>query len=495
MKKGLLGLVVTILLLMLIISYRTTYFFKDTQYQPAASLQPVQIDIAAAAQRLSKAIQFKTISYEAANSEQTLFEGEPFIQLAAYLETAFPHVHRAMQKEVINQYSLLYEIEGTNAQLKPALFMGHTDVVPVDEATLNNWTHAPFSGEVTHDAIWGRGAMDDKVTVLALLEAMEQLLAEGLRPKRTIYFAFGHDEEIGGEQGAKLIAEQFKAKGIEFEFVLDEGGAVTQDMLLDASTPLAIIGIAEKGYVNLRLSVNSEGGHSSQPPKHTAAGILSQAIVNLEHNPFPANIRFIHNTISHVGYYAPLSMRLPMANTWLFEPLIIWSANDNPALSAGMRTTTAATMLQGSAKSNILPTQATAVVNFRILPGDSIDSVIAHAKRVIDDDRVNIEAFAGNEPSAVSTTDSMGYRLIEQTIRRLDNNILVAPYLVQGGTDAKHFTQLSDSIYRFMMVTLNPVTMKQFHGVNEHISLDDYARAIQFYYAMLKQTANNEMPE
>ncbi|MFT6952891.1 MAG: carboxypeptidase PM20D1 [Paraglaciecola sp.] len=307
-------------------------------------------------------------------------------------------------------------------------------------------------------------------------------------PQRDIYFAFGHDEEAGGE-GAKAIAKYFVEQGIQFEFILDEGGVITDGIIPGTTQPIALIGVAEKGFVNFRLSVKAEGGHSSQPPAHTAAGILASAIVKVENNPFDARTEFFDLMFDNIGYSMPLSQRLPLANLWLFEPLVLSKLLKSPSSAASARTTTAVTMLQGSTKSNVLPTIATAVVNFRILPGDTVDSIQAHLERVIDDSRVVLSAELANEASAVSPTDNIGFKLIESSIRRLDDNVLVTPYLVLGATDSRHFQHLSDNIYRFMMVKLNPNSLKQFHGLNEQIAVKDYLNAIQFYYAMLEQSA------
>jgi carboxypeptidase PM20D1 len=396
------------------------------------------------------------------------------------------HQHAVQTK--IKQYSLIYHLKGSDPSLKPALFMGHMDVVPVDENTLEQWQHLPFGGEVIDATIWGRGTIDDKVSVLALMESMELLLKQGIQPKRSVYFAFGHDEVVGGK-GAIAIAEHFSQQNIHFEFVLDEGGIVTEGLIPGASQPVALVGVAEKGFVNFRLSVSGQGGHSSQPPEHTAAGVLAQALVKVENNQFPSSMEYSKQMLDAIAYSMPLSIRLPMANLWLFSPLVENVLLSKPSTAASVRTTTALTMLQGSNKSNVLPTQASAVVNFRILPGDTIAIIQAHLEKVIDDPRVHIESFMGNEASPISSTSSYGFKLIEKTIRRLDEKILVAPYLVLGATDSRHFYKLSDNVYRFMMVRLNPHTLKGFHGINEKIAVKDYLQAIQFYYAMLEQAA------
>lgn len=485
MKKILLVLGTMGIVLVAVLMYRTATVFEDNQYRVSRPLEPVKIDKQGAIKRFSQAIQIPTISYD----DRSQFDQQAFLTFHQHLQTAFPLVHQRTTVKKINQFSILYHLAGSDPNLKPALFMGHMDVVPVDEATRDQWQQDPFSGVVTDSTIWGRGSIDDKVSVLALLESLEMLLAQNIQPRRGIYFAFGHDEEVGGEEGAKAIAAYLKKQNVKFEFVLDEGGVVTQDLMTGVDRPVAIIGVAEKGFVNLRLTVNADGGHSSQPPQHTAAGILAQAVVKIEANPFPTNLTFIQKTFKHLGYFTGLETRLPLANMWLFSPIVENMMLATPSSAASIRTTTAVTMLKGSAKSNILPTQAEAVVNFRTLPGDSIKDVERYIKEVIDDPRVQIEAFMASEASPVSSIDSLGYKLIEQTIRRLDDSLLVAPYLVQGGTDAKNFYPLSDNVYRFMMVRLNPQTLKRFHGVNEQIAISDYLQAIQFYYAMVKQAA------
>lgn len=487
MKKFIVSLLLLLLILVAILLLRGLTLYSDNQYQVEHPIQAVAINQDQAVKHLSSAIQIPTVSYDDANR----VDHQRFLEFHALLQQAFPLLHQRASLKKINDYSLVYYVAGADPTLKPALFMGHMDVVPVDEATLDQWSHPPFSGVVQNNLIFGRGAIDDKVTVMALMEAMELLLKNNIQPQRSIYFAFGHDEEIGGEQGAKAIAAYFAQQHIQFEFVLDEGGAVTKGMMPGVDSAVAMVGIAEKGFVNFRLTVNSEGGHSSQPPEHTAVGILSQAIVKVENTPFASKLDFIQQTFDAVGYYTPLSSRLPMANLWLLSPVVKQVLLAKASTAAGIHTTIAPTMLQGSAKSNVLPSQASAVINFRILPGDSIGSIGQHIQQAINDPRVHIESFMGNEPSPVSPTDSLGFKLIEQTIRRLDRDILVAPYLVQGGTDSKYFYGLSSNVYRFMMVGLDPVSMKQFHGINEQISITDYLRAIQFYYALLQQTSLN----
>ncbi|MFT2092784.1 M20 family peptidase [Paraglaciecola sp. 2405UD69-4] len=484
MKKILLLLAISIITLVAVVFYRANTFFENNQYEVTEALSPILIDEPAALRRFSEAIKIKTISYDEAEK----LDPKAFQAFHQHLADSFPLAHQLTSVKKLADYSLVYHLKGQNSALKPVLFMGHMDVVPVDPNTEYEWLQPPFSGNVVDGSIWGRGTIDDKVTVLALMESLEIFLAKGNIPQRDIYFSFGHDEESGGK-GAQTIAKYFAEQDIEFEFILDEGGLITEGIIPGTSDPIAIIGVAEKGYVNFDLIVKDKGGHSSQPPAHTAAGILAAAIVKVENNPFDANLEFLGMMFDNIGYSMPLSQRLPLSNLWLLEPLVKSSVLKSPSSAASARTTTAVTMLQGSTKSNVMPTRATATVNVRILPGDTVQSIQAHLEAVIDDPRVEITSALANEASIVSPTEHIGFKLIESTIRRLDDSILVTPYLVVGATDSRHFQGLSDNIYRFMMISLNQNTLNSFHGLNEHISVQDYLNAITFYYAMLEQSA------
>ncbi len=485
MKKLLQSLLIAVLFLAVVLIFRAQTYFDDRQVAVEAPPMFPAVDLDAASARLAAAVRYPTISYDdPSRIDKAAFEG-----LREHMAASFPRVYGAGNPRIVSEHSLLFKFPGIRGDLKPALFMGHVDVVPVDEATRDQWAYAPFSGAIEDGVIWGRGVMDDKVTVFALLEAMELLLASGGELERTIYFAFGHDEEVGGPRGAASIADLLADEGVEFEFVLDEGGAIVEGLVPGIEGAVATVGIAEKGFVNIRLTVNAEGGHSSQPPEHTAAGILSKAIVSLEANQFPANLDYTRLTLDYLGSQLGFGERLLLANFWLFEPLLERAMSKTPSAAAGIRSTIAATMLEGSSKSNILPTRASAVINVRIMPGDSVDSVKAHFIRSIDDSRVEVTSFMENEPSPVSPTDSLGYRLIEKNIRMMDDSVVVAPYLVFGGTDSKHFYDLSPNIYRFFMVKANAQTLKRIHGINEQLPLADYLSAIQFFYQLLEDSA------
>lgn len=433
-----------------------------------------------AAERLAGAIRIPTISAE----DPAAFSGQAFHGLHAYLQRAFPRVHAQLRREIVAEHSLLYTWQGNSSSLKPILLMGHLDVVPVEPGTEDKWQHDPFGGRIVDELIWGRGAIDNKSAVVGMLEAIEMLLAEGFRPTRTVYLAYGHDEEVGGTSGAKQIAALLKNRGVELEMVLDEGGLIGDGLLPGIPGPVALVGIAEKGFVTIELRTRAAGGHSSLPPPQSAIGIVSAAVARLEQTPMPARLesptRQMFDRISH--RFPPLQ-RAAFANLWLTRPLVMHKLKDNPATNAMVRTTTAATMFQGGTKDNVLPSSARAVINFRILPGDSIASVVEHVRRVIDDDRVEIR-IAGRfsaEPSPVSATDSEGFRILERTIRSIEPNAIVAPYLVVVVTDARHYSSLTRNTFRFLPLRLGASDLDRMHGIDERIGVREYEQAIWTY--------------
>ncbi|HEV2864046.1 MAG TPA: M20 family peptidase [Pyrinomonadaceae bacterium] len=487
MKKRIflvLALAVVVLASVLVVN---TFRFTSKQIQ-VETVEPLGVDEGAAAGRLAGALRFQTVSFE----EQGRVRGEEFAGLHRYLEENFPKAHAAMERESVGGYSLLYTWRGRDEGLKPVLLAAHQDVVPVGPETLAGWEQPPFEGRVAGGYVWGRGALDDKSSLLAVMEAAEALVGEGFRPRRTIYLAFGADEEVGGAGGAAKVAELLLARGVALEYVLDEGLAVTEGIIPDVSRPVATVGVAEKGFVSLELIVDGVGGHSSMPPPQTAVGILGAAVARLEGRQMPASLDGVtRQLLEHVGPEMPFSKRLVMANLWLFGPLVERKLAESPGTNAGVRTTTAATLIGGGVKENVLPSSARAVVNFRILPGDSIDGVVAHAREAVADPRVKISrlgAFAA-EPSPVSGTDTVGFQTVRRTVRQVFPDTLVAPALVLGATDARHYARLTTDIYRFSPMRLRRDDLERLHGTNERISVKDYAACVRFYHRLIRNSA------
>lgn len=485
MKKILMVIGIGLILFIFVLLIRTSLLTtKQIEVQPTTELD---VDKGQMAHRLAKALRFKTISYQ----DSTKFNADSFLSFHEYLEEAFPNVHASLKKEIINDYSLLYTWQGREEKLKPILFMAHQDVAPVIPETENDWTYPPFEGKISEGYIWGRGALDNKSSLMAILEAVEALLKDGFRPRRTLFLAFGHDEEIGGLNGARKTADLLRSRNIQPEYVLDEGGIIAKNIIPGVSGPVALVGIAEKGYVSLELTVKAEGGHSSMPPKHTAVGILSKAIAKLEENPFPANMSYSAQFFRYVGPKMPFMRKIIFANLWLFNPLVKNILSKSPEMNAGIRTTTAATMFNAGIKENVLPIQATAVVNFRIMPGEDVSSVVNHVKRIIDDLDVQIRPMDfSSEPSPVSDIYSKSYEIFRNTIHQVmsDKDLIVAPYLFVAATDSRYFTGLSDNVYRFLPTKFYPKDLKRIHGTNERISIEDYARAVKFYYQLIRNS-------
>ena len=425
---------------------------------------------------LSGAVQYRTISF----SEDAVPDSAAFYGFHRYLEQTFPLIHENLGLEKINQYSLLYTWEGSDPAAKPIILMSHQDVVPVDQPTLGAWEAGPFEGKITDTHIIGRGTMDDKGSLMAVMESIEMLLKEGFKPKRTLYLAFGHDEEVGGANGAARIAAFLKEKGIQAAMTLDEGGFIAEDMIPGIESPVAMVNLAEKGFASFRLIVETRGGHSSQPPKDNTIGMLARAIVELEANQLPYKlVEPINYQFEYMGAELPFFKKLAFANPWLFKKPILEALNAH--------TTTAPTIIEGGVKNNVIPTLAEATINFRILPGESIETVQAHIERTVGDKiRVEPVGFLTN-PSPVSGIASEAFKTLETTIRSVFPNAIVVPGLVGGGTDARYFYEVSEDVYRFYPIRIGPDSMTRFHGIDEKISKENYLEIIEFTYQLIRK--------
>lgn len=484
MKKLSLALVIVVALMGTILIVRAaTFTSRQIHTTPAANLM---LNRQTALQRLAKAIQLPTVSLQSPSHASA----QEFLGFHALLAKSFPGVHSQLTKESVNQYSLLYTWKGQDEGLKPILLMGHIDVVPVDPGSEKAWTYPPFAGNIAGGYIWGRGSIDDKVNVIAILEAVEHLLAEGFQPKRTIYLAFGHDEEIGGQQGAAKIAALLSERGVQFEFVLDEGSAIVDGIIPGVAAPIAMIGIGEKGYLTLRLTVSSPGGHSSLPPAESAIGILSRAIDKVERTRFPRRINdAVKEFFNFVGPELSWDKKVLLANLWLTEPWLERELAKSPLTDSMIRTTKATTIFNAGDKENVLPAQAQAVINFRLISGDTIEAVIARVREVIDDGRVTITPLPDpSEPSPISSVDADGFKVVHRTISQVAPQAIVAPFLTIAATDTRHYAKLTKHIYRFVPITFRPEDTKRIHGVDERISIEDYERCVRFYAQLIRNS-------
>jgi len=462
--------------------------FGETKQQATVAPAPkIDLDIDAAARRLAGAVRFKTISYD----DRPDASGPEFLALHDYLEKTFPAAHKAMKREKIGQFSLLYTWQGSDASLKPIMLMAHQDVVPIAPNTEQNWKHEPFSGDIADGFVWGRGAWDDKSNLLAVLEAVEKLAASGAQPKRTIIIASGHDEEVGGPRGATQIAKLLDQRGVKLEFVIDEGMIVTSGVVPGIEKPVALIGLAEKGYLNVSISADGAPGHSSMPPLRSRIGEVAEAVAKLETNQMPARIQGVaRQSLEALAPEMSGLNRLILSNLWIAEPLARGALSKGQSSSAMTRTTTALTVFNAGEKVNVLPAKAEAIVNFRVAPGDTIESVMQHVRYTIGNPLLKTATTGvSREASPVSPSDSEAFKLIERTIRETMPEAIVAPGLVIAGTDSRQMSGLTPNIYRFVPVRAKPEDLARFHGTNERIGVDNYAEVIRFFHRLISVSA------
>ncbi|HEU0083760.1 MAG TPA: M20 family peptidase [Bradyrhizobium sp.] len=452
-----------------------------------AAVPRVQVDEQGAAARLAEAIRFQTIS----NFLNPDSDAEALRSLQAHIAGSFPAFHAAAKRETVATYSLLYTWEGADPKAAPIALLAHQDVVPVAPGTAKDWQHPPFDGVIADGFVWGRGSWDDKGNLYAMLEAAEQMAKAGFRPKRTIYLAFGHDEEVGGIRGAKAIAALLTSRGVRLDYVLDEGLLITEGLVKGLDRPAALIGVAEKGYATLVLTAHATPGHSSMPPRDTAIGMMSAALARLEDHRLPTQVR---GAVSEMFDTLAPEMkgfnRVVLSNLWLFKPLLLREFEKTGPSEATIRTTTALTIFNAGEKDNVLPGNAAATVNFRLLPGDTQASVTDHVRRTVANDRISIEPFAGNaDPPPVTATSGEPYRALNRTIREIFPDVIVAPGLMVAGTDTRHYTGITDTILRFTPVRANGDDLKRFHGTNERLGIAGYGDMIRFYRRLIENTA------
>jgi carboxypeptidase PM20D1 len=489
MKKVLGVLAVAVLALVAIVVLRTLLLpSKQIGRLPHT---PEAIDSQKVAADLAGTIPFQTISFEdGGTGEQKETTKTAFEGLHSYLEKTFPRVYSSLGDEIVGENNLLFVWKGSDASLKPMLLMGHQDVVPIEEGAEASWMQPPFSGKIADGFIWGRGTMDDKQTIVGVLEAVDLLLAKGFQPKRTLYLAFGQDEEIGGLQGAEKIAQLLKSRGVELEFVLDEGGFISTGMVPGVTVPVAMIGTSEKGYLSLQLSAAVEGGHSSVPPPESSIGILSAAIRRIEKHPMPAHVhRPIGEFLEYAGDGASFPMRAVFKNIWLFGPVVQHILESSPDSNATLRTTAAATIFRAGTKDNVMPSRALAVVNFRLLPGDTIASVTEYAQKVVNDPRVKMQPISGeppSEPSPRSSLDSPNFQRMQKTLAEVCPDSVVAPFVFVGATDSRHYAGLTKDVYRFTPLRMTPTDLARFHGTNERVSVENFTHSIDFYVQLIR---------
>ena len=496
-KRILLGLGAGLILLIGVVVVRTLNYGGAPQNVPEIVLpETPAFDADSIAERLGEAIRFKTVTV-AAGDPRVGQEG-PWLALQTWMQDTYPAFHSAASKETIpGGYSLLFTWTGSDAALDPILLMAHQDVVPVNIGTESDWDAPPFSGAIQDGYVYGRGAIDDKGSMVGLLEALDALAREGFQPKRTVLLMLGHDEEVSGS-GASAGVALLKSRGVSPIMALDEGFMAVENNPLTGGT-VAFVGVAEKGYVTFNLTVTAEGGHSSTPPRNSATVRLSRALVALDENQMSADLSYplVSGLFKATGGEMPFVQRMAFANQWLFGGYLKDVLGATPTANAMIRTTTAPTMLTGSAKENVLAQRATAIINFRIHPKDSEDDILAHIKDVTRDiEGLEVTygrtGIRGAGASPVSPMDNLAFGVL-YAVAADSSQAPVAPGLVLGATDGRYATAITDSVYRFMPAVMSTEDLTGFHGTNERLTVENMGRLAKGYaQIILAMDANTE---
>ncbi len=473
-------------LLLIVIAVIVVRTFMHTP-PPMADVTRVNIDIDSdrAARHLSESITYKTVSNQSMSDKND----EEFTGFIQWVKDTYPEVNTELELVMLNQ-TMLYKWRGTDESLKPILVTGHYDVVPVIPGSEDKWEHPPYEGKIVDGIIWGRGSLDDKSGVIGILEATTFLIADGFKPTRTIYLSFGHDEEIGGPKGASAVTAHLKERNVQLAWSLDEGSFLFKGMFPGVDNLIAAINVAEKGSVTLDIVATAAGGHSSMPPKNNAVGILAKAINKLEENPVPGGLQGLSATMfDGISRYFDFPMRMLFANRWLFDSVIDGQLSQVTFSNAMLRTTTAPTMLSGSIKTNVLPIEAIATVNFRVHPRDTPESVQAYVESIVADDQITVKTRGGRGASEVSSWETDGFAQIARSLREVYGDVAVTPGLMIAGSDSRHYGKVADDAYRFNPFEVSQDDIAGFHGTNEKMGVARFVQGIKTYAQIMRHGA------
>ncbi|MBI9101962.1 MAG: M20/M25/M40 family metallo-hydrolase [Spirochaetales bacterium] len=439
-----------------------------------------------ALERLAGLIRVKTESF----TEYEKYDMSEFSRFKEVFRETYRRAVDTFEEIEVSPLSIVYRWEGLNPDLKPALFIGHYDVVGAEP---HAWSHPPYDGIIEDGFLYGRGTLDIKQQLAAYMEGVQILLESGFTPERTIYFAFGGDEEVSGTMGAGKISRWFEEAGIKFEYLMDEGGIIsTEGMKAFTSKPVALIGIEEKGMMSLYLSCSDDSGHSSMPPKHTAIGRLAEAIRKIENNPFPPRLEnSVVRMLKEIGRNCRFPLNLLFKLMPLTNPLIIKAFSKANSTNSMIRTSQSVTLVEGGTRENVLPSFARAVINFRILPGETMDSVKSRIEGLVKGMGIEVgfhDGWPPCDPIPAPQKDTEAFSLVKETIHNVFPGVIAVPFLVNGSTDSKYYRALTDNIFRFTPDFLSSADLERIHGVDERISGENFEGMIKFYTNFIKKT-------
>ncbi len=436
-----------------------------------------------AVEHLAEAIRIETVSQQ----DRNRIDYTEFRNFHEFLRTTYPLVFEQLQIEVIADYSLVMTLVGSDQNLKPVLIDSHYDVVPIEPGTEDEWTHPPFEGVIADGYLWGRGAIDDKSSVIATMEGLTKLLQQGFQPQRTLIFSLAHDEEIGGSEGAANIAQYLSDNNIELEFMVGEGGLVVTDNPMLPNKAMAMIALAEKTYVTLTLKASGDGGHSSMPVKNNAVVNLARAVTALHENPFePELVAPMTDMLNVLGEEVGGLKGWMMKNQWLSAPILESIMSDDPATNPQVRSTTAVTMFDAGIKENVISQKAEAKVNFRLLPGYTPDQLLQDVTKIINDSSIAIESDAWKKSPPVADVHAHGYDKVKASIEQVLPEAVVAPGMLTATTDSPHYVGVAPNIYRFHPFTLPMSDTKSIHGTNERISLESIKTSVKLSMSLIE---------
>ena len=459
-------------------------FIRTAMFKPKPAIKTFDneeiFDKQQSVENLRTLVRFKTISYRDSEKE----DDSEFEKLIDSLPTLYPHVFNACEFKRLPDRALLFRWAG-KSQGDATVLMAHYDVVPVNE---DMWDKPAFDAILEDGVIWGRGTLDTKVTFNGILFAANHLISNGFKPEHDIYLAFSGGEEINGD-GAKNIVDYFEKNNINLALVIDEGGAVVEGVFPGVKTPCGLIGIAEKGMIDIKYETKSAGGHASAPKPHTPVGVLSKACAKIEANPFKCHItKPVAEMFDTLGRHSSLLYRMIFANMWLFSPVLaLLGKIQGGEMNALLRTTVAFTQMQGSSAANVIPPKASMVSNIRLNPKDTIDSALEYLKKTIKDDSIELSVISGMNPSRISQTNCDAYNKVAKAVASTWRGCLVSPYLMVQCSDCRHYGRISDKVYRFSAMDLTSEERSTIHGNNERIRVECANRAVEFYIRLIKQ--------